>query len=140
MGSGLRGKSAPKLADIVATVQQNHEAPDSPEIRVEANPALYLRLSEAEAVRIVGDVMAMALQHPHVQKVSISQARKPSEDRVSVFAEHATDHGPGFRMLGQNRERCQTVRGSGWPRGCYAAWFDNGYEYVYQITVPDEIA
>lgn len=94
-----------------------------------------IAVSEQELEHIVADVLRIALSHSNVQRVSVYAGRQPALDRITIEAEYdLTSPLPRIRMLGRSDSQChlQTDR---WPPNCSLTLLDNGYEYIYLISI-----
>jgi hypothetical protein len=83
---------------------------------------------------ILTDVLRIAIEKPEVRRLSIYRVRRPAMGRVCVRAEYAASP-EGLRVTGRNDDRCAVLAMPGWPEGCSATWFDNGAEYVYEVSL-----
>jgi hypothetical protein len=92
-------------------------------------------VSEDQLEKMFLDILRMAFSDSKVQHVSVYTGRQPARDRISVVAEYDLESAlPGIRLLGRWDSQYQ-IRTSNWPRNCSATYFDNGYEYIYLISI-----
>ena len=93
-------------------------------------------LSEAELDRLVLSLLRTAFTHTNVRHVGMYTGRQPTLDRITLVAEYDPSPAlPRVRSLGRPETQCQVVQMEHLPPHCSATWFDNGYDYVYQIAI-----
>jgi hypothetical protein len=93
-------------------------------------------LSEAELNRLVSSLLRTALSNANVQHVGMYTGRQPTLDRITLVAGYDPSPTlPRVRSLGRPETQCQVLQMDYLPPHCSATWFDNGYDYVYQIAI-----
>jgi len=93
-------------------------------------------LSETELDRLVSSLLRTAFTHTDVRHVGMYTGRQPTLDRITLVAGYDPSPTlPRVRSLGRPETQCQVVRMDHLPPHCSATWFDNGYDYVYQIAI-----
>jgi hypothetical protein len=94
------------------------------------------QLSAQELERIVSDLLRVSFSLKEVERVGVYTGRQPSSTRITVVASYNLSRtSPHVYSLGQTDDRCTLLQTNGWPRNCSARWFDNGYAYVYQVSI-----
>ena len=92
-------------------------------------------LSEAELDRLVLSLLRAAFTHTNVRHVGMYTGRQPTLDRITLVAGYDPSPTlPRVRSLGRPETQCQVLRMDHLPPHCSVTWFDNGYDYVYQIA------
>ncbi|HZL57257.1 MAG TPA: hypothetical protein VFC21_09260 [Bryobacteraceae bacterium] len=83
--------------------------------------------SSREAERLLREVLDNALSQPGTQKISIFGGRRPGVDIIWVAAQYR-DLPEGPYSLSSARKNETLLSGT-------PAWFDNGYERIYRISL-----
>jgi hypothetical protein len=84
---------------------------------------------------ILSDVLRMAFADGQVGRVSIFTGRQPSRNQISVVAEYNLGSAlPRFRLLGRSDTQ-HSIRENNWPPYCSATRIDNGFEYIFLISI-----
>ena len=104
------------------------------DLQVYGASEVHVGLSDPDLERILSDILRMAFSHPDVRCVGAYAARQPSLDRITIAAEYdLTSALPRIRTVG--RSDSVPLETGNWPPNCSASWFDNGFEYIYQIAI-----
>jgi hypothetical protein len=93
-------------------------------------------LSEVELARLVSSLLRTAFTNTNVRNVGMYTGRQPTLDRITLVAGYDPSPTlPRVRSLGRPETQCQVLQMDHLPPHCSATWFDNGYDYVYQIAI-----
>ncbi|MEO8367608.1 MAG: DUF4118 domain-containing protein [Candidatus Solibacter sp.] len=139
-----RRQEGSRIADVIARLLEKDAGLwlRSADLHVEVDQDQRIKLSEHEFDRILTDILRLAFARNEVtggtrsRRVSIYAAHRPSCDRISVSAEYDLEPTlPRVRIVGRNDDQCKRIPTSGWPPRCSATWFDNGFEYIYQVAI-----
>lgn len=134
----LRRQEGSRLADLVPRLLEKDRELRlrSAELHVEVDQHQRVTLSEQQLDGVVADILRLAFARTDVRRVSIYAARRPSCDRISISAEYDLEPTlPRLRIIGRNDDHCMLISMPTWPPRCSATWFDNGFEYIYQVVV-----
>ena len=86
--------------------------------------------------QILLDILRVALSHSNVHRVNVYASRRPSEECIRVAAEYAVQPSfPRLRVTGRTDDSCANLALPRWPDICSATWFDNGFEFIYQVRI-----
>ena len=86
--------------------------------------------------RILVDILRIAFSHSNVHRIDVYSGRRPGEACIRLAAEYAVQPAfPRVRITGQSDDRCAALTLSHWPDACSATWFDNGFEFIYQVRI-----
>ena len=95
-----------------------------------------IAVSQDELTQILSDILRIVFSHSNVRHVDIYAGRQPARDRVTVIAAYDLSSPlPCIRMLGRSDNECHRLQMEQWPPSCSATWFDNGFDYIYQIAI-----
>jgi hypothetical protein len=93
-------------------------------------------MAAGELEWILLDILRIAFSHSNVHRVGVYFSRRPEEECVRIVAEYAVQATlPRLRMTGRADEACAAIALSRCPDGCSATWFDNGFEFIYQVRI-----
>jgi hypothetical protein len=133
-----RRQEGSRLIDVVPRLMKKDRELwlRSADLHVEVDEFQHITVSEQQLDGLVADILRLAFARTNVRRVSIFAARRPSCDRISVSAEYDLEPTlPRLRTVGRNDDQCIPMTMSAWPPRCSATWFDNGFEYIYQVAV-----
>jgi hypothetical protein len=89
-----------------------------------------------ELDRMLLDILRVALSHSNVHRVDVYSSRRPAEECIRVAAEYAVQPAfPRVRITGRTDDSCAALALPRWPEACSATWFDNGFEFIYQVRI-----
>ncbi len=106
------------------------------DVHVYGNIGENVTLSESCLLEIVGDVLRIVFSHETVRRISIHTGRRPGVEQITIIA--ARDLVPALPrmyLLGRSDLQSKVLQMEHWPAQCSVTWFDNGYDYIYQISI-----
>jgi hypothetical protein len=123
-------------AIVQAVMRRDQElAAKIEEIRVCGEAHEVAAIGSDKLEQILSDVLRLALTDPRIQRVRIYNSRQPASDQISLVAPYADACSlPRVRILGRS-DNYESIQTNGWPANCSAAFFDNGFEHTYQISI-----
>jgi hypothetical protein len=122
-------------ADVQNVIQRQVELEDRIEFEFIGGADVGFNISRHSLEQMISDVMKIVTSHANVKSLSVYLTTLPSVDQIIICADYwGTGPLPRLRWLGRtDKERPLDI--SGWPQNCSAAFFDNGYEYIYSISI-----
>ena len=90
--------------------------------------------SQAEAARVLAEVLTAALDLPDLRGIAISAGRQPGVERIWVSAQTRRPPLNSAVTTGRTDAECDPFYGDNWPSFCRATWFDNGCDRIYQVS------
>ena len=103
-------------------------------VHVDENSRLHLSADDLD--RVLLDILRMAFSQSNVHRVDVYSSRRPGEECIRVAAEYAVSlESPRLRITGRTGDSCAALASPQWSRACSATWFDNGFEFIYQVRI-----
>lgn len=93
-------------------------------------------LSADDLDRVLLDILRTAFSQSKVHRVDVYSSRRPGEECIRVAAEYAVSPAPArLRITGRTGDSCVALTSPHWSNACSANWFDNGFEFIYQVRI-----
>jgi hypothetical protein len=137
-GSGLAGgPPGAELSQTLADLKNSEMGVWLRQIELSIPPDVCpLPCSRHEANMILRDVLTAASLIPGAARVSIYAGQTPGCHRLTVaISLDGSADTARLRTLGRRDEECRVAHFPGWPATARAVWFENGSDYIFQVSL-----
>ena len=134
----LPAVEGPALADAISQVVARDACLQqrASDVGVHVDEEARAHLSAAELDRVLLDILRTAFSQSNVHRVDVYSSRRPGEECIRVAAEYAVSPAPPrLRITGRTGDSCAVLARPHWSKACSATWFDNGFEFIYQVRI-----